>query len=39
MGAPIRVYKTSLYSRGKDATIKDLKFEILFCFNSPIAEH
>jgi hypothetical protein len=33
------LYKTSLYSRGKDAMIKNLKFKILICFNSPITKH
>jgi hypothetical protein len=35
----LELYKTSLYSRGKDATIKDFKLEILICFNSAIVEH
>jgi len=40
MGAhQIKLYKTSLSSRGKNATIKDFKLQILFCFNSPITEH
>jgi hypothetical protein len=40
MGAhQIKLYKTSLSSKGKNATIKDFKLEILFCFNSPITEH
>jgi len=33
------LYKTSLYSRGKDTKIKDVKHEILICFKSPIVEH
>jgi len=33
------LYKISLYARGKDATVKDFKLEILICFNSPITEH
>jgi hypothetical protein len=32
-------YKTSLYSRRKDAVIKDFNFGILIYFNSPIIEH
>ncbi len=28
----LRLYKTSLYSRGKNARIKDCKLKILFCF-------
>jgi hypothetical protein len=39
MGAhQIKLYKTSLSSRGKNATIKDFKL-VLFYFNSPITEH
>jgi hypothetical protein len=34
-----RLYKTSLYSKAKDATIKDLKLGILIFFHSPIVEH
>jgi hypothetical protein len=30
------LYNISLYSIGKDGIIKDLKLEILICFNSPI---
>jgi hypothetical protein len=33
------VYKSSLYSRGKDAMIQDLKYKIRIYFNSPIIEH
>jgi hypothetical protein len=33
------LYKTSLYTRNKDATTKDFKLEILICFNSPITVH
>ncbi len=33
------LYKTSLYSRSKDATIKDFKLEIQICSNSPTTEH
>ncbi len=29
-------YKSYLYFRGKEATIKDFKLEILICFNSSI---
>lgn len=32
------LYKISLYSRGKDATMKDFILEILICFNLPITE-
>jgi len=32
----LELYKNSLYSRGKDAMIKDFKLKILICFNSPI---
>ncbi len=32
----LELYKTYLYSRSKDATIKDFKLEILICFNSSI---
>ncbi len=38
-GCQVRLYKNSLYSRGKDAMIKDLKFEILLCFKSLITKH
>ncbi len=31
-------YKTSLYCKGKDSTIKDFKLEILICFNSIITK-
>jgi hypothetical protein len=35
------IYKTSLYSKNKDAIIKDFKLEILgqIYFNSPITKH
>jgi hypothetical protein len=33
------LYKTSLYSRGKDTKIKDVKHKILICFKSPIIKH
>jgi hypothetical protein len=33
------LYKTSLYSKAKDATIKDLKLIILICFHSLVIEH
>jgi hypothetical protein len=33
------VYKKNLYSKDKDATIKDLKLEILICYKSSITEH
>jgi hypothetical protein len=40
MGAhQIKLYKTSLSSRGKNATIKDFKIEILIYFNSPFTKH
>jgi hypothetical protein len=32
-------HKTSLYPRGKNATIKDLKLKVLICFKSPITKH
>ncbi len=35
----IGLYTTSFSSKGKDATIKDFKLEILIYFNSPIAKH
>jgi hypothetical protein len=35
----LRLYKTSFYSKCKDAAIKDFKIRILICFNSPITEH
>jgi len=35
----LRLYKTSLYFRGKDAMIKDFKLKILICSISPIIEH
>ncbi len=36
----LRLYKISLYSEHKDATIKDLfKFKIQFCFKSLIIKH
>jgi len=31
----LRLYKTSLYFRGKDAMIKDFKLEILICLIDP----
>jgi hypothetical protein len=34
-----RLYKTSWYSKTRDATIKHLKLKILICFHSPIIEH
>ncbi len=34
----LELYKTYLYSRSKDATIKDFKLEILICFNSSITK-
>jgi hypothetical protein len=34
-----RLYKTSLYSKAKDAIIKDLKLRILICFHSLVIEH
>jgi hypothetical protein len=33
------LYKTSLYSRGKNVMIKDYKLELLICFNSTITKH
>ncbi len=33
------LYKNPLYSRGKDAMIKDFKLEILICLNSPIIKN
>jgi hypothetical protein len=33
------LYKTSLYSASKDATIENLKLEIIICFKSPITKH
>jgi hypothetical protein len=33
------LYKTSLYFTSKDATIENLKLEILICFKSPITKH
>jgi len=33
------LYKTSLYSKAKYATIKDLKQRIVICFHSPVIEH
>jgi hypothetical protein len=33
------LWKTSLYFRDKDGTIKDFKIEILICFNSLITKH
>jgi hypothetical protein len=33
------IYKTFVYSKGKDATIKDFKLEILIFFNLPIIKH
>ncbi len=33
------LYKTSLYSTSKDATIQNLKLKILICFKSPITKH
>jgi hypothetical protein len=35
----LRVYKRFLYSKDKDAGIKDLKLEILICYKSSITEH
>jgi hypothetical protein len=35
----VGIYKTSLYPIGKDATIKDLKLEILPYFDSPKTKH
>lgn len=35
----VGIYKTSLYPIGKDATIKDLKLEILTYFDSPKTKH
>jgi hypothetical protein len=35
----LRVYKTFLYSKDKDAGIEDLKLEILICYKSSITEH
>ncbi len=35
----LSLYKISLYFKSKDATIKDLKFEILIYFNLPIIQH
>ncbi len=35
----LRFYKTSLYLRGKDAMIKDFKFEILIHFNPLVTKH
>jgi hypothetical protein len=32
------LYKTFLYSRGKNAMTKDLKLEIWICFSSPITK-
>jgi hypothetical protein len=42
MGAPTKtLLKNIIFQRQrcKDAMIKDLKLEILICFNSPINEH
>jgi hypothetical protein len=33
------LYKNSLYFESKNIMIKDLKFELLIVFNSPITEH
>jgi len=33
------IYKTFVYSKSKDATIKNFKLEILICFNLPIIQH
>jgi hypothetical protein len=33
------LYKISCIPKGKDATIEDLKLEILLSFYSPVAEH
>ncbi len=33
------LYKTSLYSRGKDGMIKNFELQILICFNSSITKH
>jgi hypothetical protein len=38
-GRQVGLYKNSLYLRGKDAMVKDLKFKILLCFKSLITEH
>jgi len=35
----VGIYKTFLDPIGKDATIKDLKLEILTCFDSPITKY
>ncbi len=35
----VQFYKTSLYSKGKDAMIIDFKLKILIWFNSPILKH
>jgi hypothetical protein len=41
LGCQLRLYKTSLYSKGKDTMIQDFKFNITIyeLFNSPITEH
>jgi hypothetical protein len=33
------LYKTSLYTKAKDATIQDLDLKIIIYFNSPIIKH
>jgi hypothetical protein len=35
----LKIYKLSLYFKGKDATIQGFKFKILFYFNSSIIKH
>jgi hypothetical protein len=35
----LRLYKASFHFKGKDATLKDFKLEILICFNSLITKH
>jgi hypothetical protein len=33
------LYKTSFYSKDKDATIKDFKLKVRIYFNSPVTKH
>jgi hypothetical protein len=35
----LKLYFKKLYSKGKDAMIKDFMLKFLICFNSPIIEH